>query len=177
MSTLTRTRGLRGILDDLPARGLPIPAPAGRVEEVVADALEALEKAHAKDRKKAEDIIEKHGLTIEVARLREKLARAATSDLQRLLLSTPGVPESLFLEAIAKQLDDEEESEKRAKAAVRDDSVDVISKKLDKIATQLEKLTGGGSTGASSSVPAKPSSSAPTSAARSSRSSGQGSKQ
>ena len=132
MSTTTHTRGLRGILDDLPARGLPIPAPSRRPEEVVAATLEEMKRAHRKDRKKAEETIEEYGLTIEVARLRDRLARAATGDLQRLLLSTPGVPEKLFNEAIERQLKDEEEDDDK------DDTLEALVDKLDELLEALK---------------------------------------
>lgn len=157
MSTMTHG-ALRGILDDLPARGLPIPAPSRRQEEVVTATLAELAKAHAKDRKKAEATIEEYGLTIEVARLRDRLNRAASGDLQRLLLSTPGVPEKLFNEAIEKQLEDEEEDDDKDKG--KDDSVDALVSKLTEIVDALkDRADGSGSAAATppSKNPGRPS--------------------
>jgi len=128
-------------LDDLPPRGLPIPKPPGRREQVITDALKQLEEDLAEDHDKAEETIEKYGLTIEVARLREKLARGATTELQRLLLSTPGVAEKLFNEAVEKQLKDaEEEEEGDDEDDVKDDSVRLIVSQLGEVVQALQKL-------------------------------------
>ena len=92
----------------------PIPPPAGTLEEVVATAVKHLAKKHKSEVDKAEETIEKYGLTIEVSRLRDRLARAATSDVERLVLSTPGVPEALFNKAVEKELEEEEKRESRS---------------------------------------------------------------
>jgi hypothetical protein len=133
MSTATAAPPFRGILGDLPARGLPIPPPTGRREKVVVDAIKQLVAKHADDRTKAEHTIEQYGLTIEVARLRDTLARAATTDLHRLLLSTPGVPEALFNKAIEKQLAEETNDDE----GVKDASVASIVTQIGSAATTL----------------------------------------
>ncbi len=97
------------ILKDTHRGLLRIPPPTGRLEKVVADAVAVLAKKYADDLDKAEETIEKYGLTIEVTRLRDRLARVASTDLQRLLLSTPGVAEALFNVAIEQELEQEEE--------------------------------------------------------------------
>jgi hypothetical protein len=118
----------RDILKEGPRRVLQIPPPAGHLEKVVADAVAALAKKYAHDLAKAEATIEKYGLTIEVTRLRDRLARAASTDLQRLLLSTPGVPEALFNAAIEQQLEQEEKEEGSDEA-----STDRLAKSLSAV--------------------------------------------
>lgn len=104
MSTMTPNRRPGGIRGGLPTRGLPIPSPPRQREAVVTAALDKLADALEGDRKKAQRVIDNYGLSIEVARLRDRLNRAASTELERLLLSTPGVAESLFLDAIEKEL-------------------------------------------------------------------------
>ncbi|MBF6169177.1 hypothetical protein IU486_31235 [Streptomyces gardneri] len=133
MSTATAAAPYRGILDDLPARGLSIPPPPRRREKVVVDAVKKLQDAHVGDRAKAERVIEDYGLTIEVARLRDTLARVAATNLHRLLLSIPGVPEALFNKAIEKQLDEETNND----GAVTDASVASIGTQVGSVATSL----------------------------------------
>lgn len=116
MTTLA-SAPFRAVLDSDPHRVLRIPPPTGRLEKVVTDALKRVALAHKGDLVEAEATIEKYGLTIEVTRLRDRLARAASGDLQRLLLSTPGVTEALFLEAIQQSLDEEEDLEQSDDAA------------------------------------------------------------
>src|SRR5688500_11519299 len=105
MSTLTPNRRPGGLRNGLPVRGLPIPRPSRRREEVVTAALKKLEDSYEDERKEAEETIDEYGLTIEVARLRDRLDRVASSDLERLLLSTPGVAEKLFNKAIEKEVE------------------------------------------------------------------------
>lgn len=133
MSTATAAPPYRGILDDLPVRGLSIPPPTGRREKVVVDTVDKLEYAHVADREKAEEVIEDYGLTIEVARLRDTLARVAATDLHGLLLSIPGVPEALFIKAIEKQLDEETNDD----GGVTDASVASIGTQVGSVATSL----------------------------------------
>jgi len=114
---------------DRPARGLPIAKPPGHRERIVVETIAAIEKAHGKDRKAAEDTIEKYGLTIEVSRLRDRLSRLATTELQRLLLSTPGVPETLFNRGIAQAL-----------AEAKKDETPVQDASVLTIATQVTEL-------------------------------------
>jgi hypothetical protein len=97
------------------ARGITIPAPKIRWERVLKEARNELADKYSADRIKAEATIEQYGLSIEITRLREKLARMATTDLQRVLLSTPGVPESLLNEAIKTQLHSEKEQDEAEK--------------------------------------------------------------
>lgn len=89
-------------------RVLSVSPPRARLEGVVTGAVERLEKARAKDLKRAEEAIEEFGLTIEATRLRDRLEQAALSDVDQLLLSIPGVAESLFLEAIKSELEEAE---------------------------------------------------------------------
>src|SRR3954469_25434557 len=86
------------------ARALEIPPPPGKREKVVNDATDAIATTYAAEVTNAEKTIDKFGLTIEVSRLCDRLHRSVGTDLQRLLLATPGVPELLFNEAIAQQL-------------------------------------------------------------------------
>lgn len=137
----------RDILKDAPRRVLQIPPPAARLEKVVADAVAALAKKYAGDLVKAEETIEKYGLTIEVTRLRDRLARAASTDLQRLMLSTPGVPEALFNAAIEQQLEQEEEEEDRDEAttvrlAKSLSAVDRSSKRLEHSSEAIVEMLG-----------------------------------
>lgn len=159
MPTQTRVLGLRGILDDLPTRGLPIPPPSGRRERVVTDALNQLAEDFEAEHDKAEKTIDKFGLTIEIARLRDKLTRGATTDLQRLLLSTPGVPEKLFNEAVEKQLAEAEKDEKSGVDDVKNDSVRSIVTQLGQVVEALQKLVPPdpkGGAGGAIGVPASP---------------------
>lgn len=133
MSTATAAPPYRAILDDSPARGLSIPPPTGRLEKVVGDAVKKLEVAHDRDLATVKGIIEKYGLTIEVARLRDTLARVAATDLHRLLLSIPGVPEALFYKAIEKQLAEETKGD----VGVTDASVASIGTQIGSAATSL----------------------------------------
>ena len=113
---MTQATSFARILTDLPLprRSLAIPPPGGTLEEVVATAVKHLAKKHKSEVDQAEETIEKYGLTIEVSRLRDRLARAATSDVERLVLSTPGVPEALFNKAVEKELKEEEKRESRS---------------------------------------------------------------
>jgi len=120
--------------DDGPERVLEIPPLPGRTEEVVVKAAKALSDKYAAEVEKAEQTIADFGLTIEVTRLRDRLARSAGTDLQRLLLATAGVPELLFNEAIAAQLDEEE----AAGAAVKDESVQSISTRIVETSASLQ---------------------------------------
>ncbi|GAA5026994.1 hypothetical protein ACFQRL_11270 [Microbacterium fluvii] len=84
---------------------LTIAPPPGQRERVVRESLAEIAKNHKGDLATARRVIADYGLSIEVARLRDRLSRAAQSDAQRLLLSTPGVAETLFLAAIKPQLE------------------------------------------------------------------------
>ena len=97
-----------GYMNGTSRRVLSVSPPRARLEGVVTGAVERLETDRAKDLKRAEKAIEEFGLTIEATRLRDRHERAALSDLDQLLLSTPGVIESLFLEAIKSELDEAE---------------------------------------------------------------------
>ena len=97
-----------GHLNGSSRRVLSVSQPRARLEGVVVDAIDGLKKKHAKDLKRAEEVIEEYGLTIEATRLRDRLEQAALSDLDQLLLSTPGVIETLFLEAIKSELEEAE---------------------------------------------------------------------
>jgi hypothetical protein len=87
-------------------RSLEIPPPPGRRETVVVEALKTLAKKRKKFIGKVEDAIDENGITIEVTRLRDRLTRLALGDTERLLLSTPGVTEQLFYEAIEEELEE-----------------------------------------------------------------------
>src|SRR5689334_16872937 len=102
MATATTAKGRAKVETYLAPkrRLLEIPGPGGRPELVVGLVLKAMADARADEITRAEDAIRDNGLTIEVARLRDALLRLVPGDLQRLLLSTPGVPERLFLAAI-----------------------------------------------------------------------------
>ena len=120
---------------------LRISGPPGRREQVVVDAVDAIAAQRVGDVTKAVKAIADHGLSIEVTRLRERLPGVVATDLQRLLLSTPGVTERLFLDAIEEQLAEEEERERRAATAVQDSSVDevadVVKSSIDHLADTL----------------------------------------
>lgn len=141
------------ILDDLPRRRtLAIPPPTPNPEAAVAKAVKRLAKKHDRKLRKAENTIEKFGLTIEATRLRDRLARAATTDVQRLVLSTAGVPEALFLKAIKRELKEEESNVYDTGSRER------LFKTLEALET-LEELEdasasgSGGSAGAAASAP------------------------
>jgi hypothetical protein len=87
-------------------RSLEIPPPPGEREIVVVEALKTLTTKRKKFIRKVEDAIEDNGITIEVARLRDRLTKLALGDTERLLLSTPGVTEKLFYKAIEEELED-----------------------------------------------------------------------
>jgi hypothetical protein len=87
-------------------RSLEIPPPSVPREIVVVEALRTLTKKRKKFIGKVEDAIEDNGITIEVARLRDRLVNLALGDTERLLLSTPGVTEKLFYKAIEEELED-----------------------------------------------------------------------
>ena len=111
-----------------PVRGpLHLPPPGWRREPVVDQVLGEVAGSRSRDLARARNVIAEHGLTIEVARLRDRLTRAPVSDVGRLLLATPGVPERLFLAAIREQLSDEVRSEKAERETVRDDSVTAMT--------------------------------------------------
>jgi hypothetical protein len=116
-------------------RVLQIPPLPGRREKVVQEAVAGLVDTYADEVTKAEETIKKFGLTIDVSRLRDRLARSAITDLQRLLLSTAGVPEFLFNEAIASQLAEEEE----AGSPVKDTSVVSIGGQIQDASKTLEQ--------------------------------------
>jgi hypothetical protein len=116
-------------------RVLQIPPLPGRREKVVKEAAATLVRKYADEVREAEDTIKKFGLTIEVSRLRDRLARSAVTDLQRLLLSTAGVPELLFNEAIAQQLEEEE----KAGNPVRDTSVLSVGEQIQLASKALEQ--------------------------------------
>lgn len=125
---------------DQPGRQvLTIAPPPGRPEAVVRTATAALGRRYRRQLTAAERTIEDHGLTIEATRLRERLSRAAVSDLERLLLSIPGVPEKLFNEAIEKQLRHERELADRSRNRVKDESVRGIAEKIEHASTSLEQ--------------------------------------
>jgi len=115
-------------------RVLEIPPPPGRREKVVDDATDALAAKYAGEVTKAEDTIDEFGLTIEVTRLRDRLHRSVGTDLQRLLLSTPGVTELLFNEAIAQQLEEEEE----ASTPVKDESVVTVATQIEYASAKID---------------------------------------
>jgi hypothetical protein len=116
-------------------RVLAIPPPPVRIEPAVRAAREALEVTYASEVVKAERTIAKYGLTIEAVRLRDRLARSAGSDLERLLLSTPGVTEMLFNKAVAAQLDEE----KQLGSPVQDLSVQSIGARIEAASKTLER--------------------------------------
>jgi hypothetical protein len=87
-------------------RSLEIPPPPGEREIVVVEALKTLTNKRKKFIGKVEDAIEDNGITIEVARLRDRLTKLALGDTERLLLATPGVTEKLFFKAIEEELED-----------------------------------------------------------------------
>jgi hypothetical protein len=89
-------------------RSLEIPPPPGQREIVVVEALKTLAKRRKKFVGKVEDAIENHGITIEVARLRDRLTKLALGDTERLLLSTPGVTGKLFYKVIEEELEDDD---------------------------------------------------------------------
>lgn len=114
---------------------LTIPPPAGLREEVVLNASRALaERMKGEDEvEQARRTVEDYGLTIEAMRLRDRLARAARTDLQRVLLSTRGIPEALFNEAIAAQL----AAEQQLASPVKDTSVVAIGQGLGSASASL----------------------------------------
>jgi hypothetical protein len=133
-------------------RLLEIPGPSGQLEQVVRDALKTLARRRKDELTEAEDVVEQFGLTIEVARLRDRLVGLPPTDLRRLLLATPGVPEELFLKAVKDQLEEEKEQEKRGDEQVKDESIDDLTKVLGKAFANLndvltDKLSGGSGSG------------------------------
>jgi hypothetical protein len=150
---MTSSNGARAnaLSDREVARGLSIPAPKIRWERVLREARNELADKYSADRKEAEATIEEYGLTIEISRLREKLARMATTDLQKVLLSTPGVPESLLNEAIKTQLQSEKEEDDSEKKQVEaeekntrkvTDAIAALAKKVDQtdLIKRIDKL-------------------------------------
>lgn len=121
-------------------RVLEISRPPGKVEIVVEKALAEIAAKLRDELRSAERTIADYGLTIEATRLRDRLARAASTDLERLLLATPGVPEALFNKAIAQQLEHEKELEAEAEAAVTDNSVRNIDGTLEKLHATSQRL-------------------------------------
>lgn len=121
-------------------RVLEIPRPPGKVEIVVEKAVAEIAAKLRDDLRAAERTIADYGLTIEATRLRERLARSASTDLERLLLATPGVPEALFNKAIAQQLAHEKELAAEAEAAVTDNSVRNIDGTLEKLHVTSQRL-------------------------------------
>ena len=126
---------LGAVADEDEDRVLEIPPPPGRREKVVNDATEALATTYAEEVQKAADTIEEFGITIEVTKLRDRLHRSVGTDLQRLLLATPGVPELLFNEAIAQQVAEEEVVGK----PVKDESVVSIASRIESASTTIEQ--------------------------------------
>jgi hypothetical protein len=116
-------------------RPLEIPAPAPPPERVVRDVLAGLADKRKEKLIEAQETIQEFGLTIEVTRLRERLVGMPPTDLRRLLLATAGVPEALFLDAIAEQLEDEQEKDQ----AVTDASVDDLGKAIQTSFAELSK--------------------------------------
>lgn len=116
-------------------RVLALPPPPGRLEAVVRTAVEELADTYAPAVRKAEGTIAEYGLTIEATRIRDRLVRAARNDLQRILLATPGVTETLFNEAIRAQLEEEEQLGQ----GVRDESVAALGERIDAISQSLDK--------------------------------------
>ena len=116
-------------------RPLETPAPAPPPERVVRDVLAGLADKRKEEVTKAQKAIQEFGLTIEVTRIRERLAGMPPTDLRRLLLATAGVPEALFLAAIAEQLEEEEAKDE----AVTDTSVDDLGKAIQSSFTELSK--------------------------------------
>lgn len=83
----------------------PLETPSiGLREPAVLEALDALTKARKPAVDAAKKVIDENGLTIEVARLRERLIGLPPTDLRRQLLATKGVPERLFLDAVHESL-------------------------------------------------------------------------
>jgi hypothetical protein len=120
----------------LTRRPLEIPGPPAR-EIAVKDAIAAVVAARKGKVDEARQVIDDFGLTIEVARLRERLTGLPPTDLRRLLLSTPGVPEALFLEAIKEHLKDEREEVVSDKSV--EDLGDVIKKSFADLSDALAK--------------------------------------
>jgi hypothetical protein len=127
--------GADGAVDVGKDRVLQIPPPPGRREKVVKDAADALATKYAGEVINAEETIEQFGITIEVTKLRDRLQRSASTDLQRLLLATAGVPELLFNEAIAQQLAEEEQ----LSTPVKDESVVSIATRIESASTTIEQ--------------------------------------
>jgi hypothetical protein len=94
-------------------RSLEIPPPPGQREIVVVQALKTLANKRKDVIDTVEDAIEANGITIEVARLRDRLTHLALGDTERLLLSTPGVTEKLFFKAIEEELEEEYDDDYR----------------------------------------------------------------
>lgn len=132
--------GLLGgpVAADQPRRVLTIAPPPGKPEAVVRKAAAALAARYRPQLVFAERTIEDHGLTIEATRLRDRLAHAAVSDLERLLLSTPGVPEKLFNDAVEQQLRRERELAERTEDQVKDESVRGIADTIEAASKSLE---------------------------------------
>jgi len=125
--------------DQAVRRVLTIPPPPGKLEVVVRTATDALARKYKRQLSAVERTIEDHGLTIEATRLRDRLSRAAVSDLERLLLSTPGVPEKLFNDAIEQQLRHERDLADRSRDRVKDESVRGIAEKIERASSSLEQ--------------------------------------
>lgn len=126
---------LGALVDEDEDRVLEIPPPPGRREKVVNEATEALATTYAAEVQKAADTIEEFGITIEVTKLRDRLHRSVGTDLQRLLLATPGVPELLFNEAIQQQVDEEGVVGK----PVKDESVVSIATRIESASTTIDQ--------------------------------------
>lgn len=125
--------------DQAVRRVLTIAPPPGKPEVVVRTATAALARRYKRQLSAVERTIEDHGLTIEATRLRDRLSRAAVSDLERLLLSTPGVPEKLFNDAIEQQLRRQRELAERSRDQVKDESVRGIAEKIERASSSLEQ--------------------------------------
>lgn len=120
----------------LKRRPLEIPGPTSR-EPAVRDALAALILARADQPELAQKAIDDFGLTIEVARLRDRLVGLPPTDLRRLLLATPGVPEALFLRAIKEQLKDQQARDDTVSDTSVEELGDVIKKSFSDMSIAL----------------------------------------
>ena len=149
-------RAARPAPAERPVGSLHLRPPGWRREPVVGDVLAEMTAGRADELARARKVIAEHGLSIEVARLRERLSRAPVSDLGRLLLATPGVPEQLFLAAIEEQLGDEVRAEKAETEGVRDDSVTEMGKLLSAAIERLGDALLKGQSGHAAATPKQP---------------------
>ncbi len=123
-------------------RLLELPKPVTRLDEAVKKTLKTMEDdaQRKEDRKDLEAAIEREGLTIEVARLRDRLLRLPFTDLQRTLLATPGVPEQLLWKAIKEQVEENEQQEEAITKQVKDETVGQLGEAIDKALEDLGRL-------------------------------------